>query len=512
MTGWSDLDRAATEDEAPPSVSPSDETDLEGTGPVLPDTDGTTGDEATTTGTADSDERGRESVRATPAERTNAGSKVDGTTEPTRSVDRADEPLLEQAVSSDRWLVALTVALLAVGVGVLARDAAIFLSSVVALSYVGYSYATRPPEPTLTVERTLEPASPTPGDTVGVSVTVGNAGSASIPDVRVVDEPPSDLHLEGEPRVAGSIAPGESLTLEYTVSAKRGEHTFGDVTISARNASASERVVARYRLSSEFTCDDALERMPLAGQTTQLTGRVETDVGGEGIEFYSIRPFHPTDPMRRVDWNRLARSGELTTIEFREERAASVTVVVDARASNTVVRRPGELDARSLSYHATEWLVTALLGENNRVGVALYGDRGDYLLPRSGRDQLARATRLLDGDWCGSFGRRSWLAHGDRSVDRFCRHLNDEKQLLFVTPLLDEDPVTSAQRFRAYGHEVTLVCPLVADRAGYEGVLDRADVEARCSSLRSHGVRVVEWSPDESLHVAVDRSKRRWSR
>ncbi|UTF53030.1 DUF58 domain-containing protein [Natronosalvus rutilus] len=438
----------------------------------------------------------------------------------------------ERPISSDRWTVALGIALVAVGVGVVARDAAVFLSSVVALTYAVYGYATTPPSLQLVVKRRFEPSNPVPGESVSVTVTVANDGTDAAPDVCVADQPPTDLALDGTPRAVGSLAPGESLTFEYAVNPRRGTHVFDDVVVESRNVSGSERLRRRYEFEGEgedededegqdqdqddgngtrLTWNDALERLPLAGQTIQHPGRVETDVGGEGLEFHSLRPFQPSDPMRRVDWKRLARTGELTTIEFREERATSVVVVVDARDASAVVRNSGELDGRSLSIRATEWLATTLLAENNRVGVALYGGRGDYLLPRTGRDQLARVRRLLDGEWCGSFGRPSWLAHGDQSIDRFCRHLADEKQVVFVTPLLDDDPVASVRRFRAYGHEVTVVCPGVADRPDLAGALERLEVDRRRSTLRSHGVRVVEWRPDESLHVAVDRSKRRWS-
>ncbi|WP_254809145.1 DUF58 domain-containing protein [Natronosalvus amylolyticus] len=440
-----------------------------------------------------------------------SGSASRGRTDPTLERSEASQPAETSATSSDRWTFALAVALGCVGIGVLVADAALVLAGVVALTYAAYGYATAPPTPTLTVSRTLEPANPVPGDAVTVTVSVVNAGRKALPDVRVTDGVHAELRVDGRQRAVGSLEPGESLRWSYTVVARRGTYTFDPVTVTTRNVSGSERRTLTFEPETTVTADDALERVPLAGQTIQHTGRVETDIGGEGIEFFSIREFQPTDPMNRVDWNRLARTGELTTVEFREERAAAVVVVVDQRHETVVARVPDEPTGRELTTHAGEWLASAMLGENNRVGVTLYGGRGDYLLPRSGRDQLARVKRLLDGEWCGSFGRPAWLSQGDRSVDRFCRHLADEKQIVFVTPLLDDEPVDSAQRFLAHGHAVTLVCPMVGARADEAGLVDRLAVERRLSTLRSHGVRVVEWSPDESLHAAVSRGKRRWS-
>ncbi|GAB3028453.1 DUF58 domain-containing protein [Natronobiforma cellulositropha] len=415
--------------------------------------------------------------------------------------------------ASSRWTVGLVVALFAVGVGIAAGNTAIFLSSVVGLSYAAYGYAIRPPEPTLAVDRRLSTQSPAPGDTVVVVLTVTNEGDDPLAEVSVADEPPASLAVEsGETTTAAALQPGESTTLEYTLRVRRGTYTFGDVTLLARNLNASSAVTTRLSLETTLECTDYLERLPLAGQTNQHTGRVETDIGGEGLEFYSIRSYHPTDPMNRVDWNRLARTGELTTVEFREERAASVVVVVDCRESTTVAPEETALDGRTLSKHAAAWVVSSLLGENNRVGVACYGGSGHYLLPRSGRDQATRARRLLDGEWCGSYGRSGWLRRAHVHVGRFCTNLADEKQIVFVTPALDGAPIDSAKRFRAYGHEVTVLCPIVADGDTPGGTVARLEHEPRLRELREHGVRVVEWPPDDPLHVAVDRANRMWSR
>lgn len=414
--------------------------------------------------------------------------------------------------ATGRWRVGLVVALVAVGVGVIAGSTAIFLSSIVGLTYAAYGHVIPSPTTSFAVERRVEPESPDPGEPVEVVVRVTNEGANPVADVWIADEPPESLIVEGEPCGTASLRPGESATVAYAVRARRGSYEFGPVTLLAHNVSGGETELKRFDAAGEFTCDERVDGLPLTGQTIQYAGRVETDVGGEGVEFHSIRSHHPTDPMNRVDWNRLARTGELTTVEFREERAARVVVAVDVRRVNAVVRDPAELDGVALATHAADRIVEALLGENNQVGVVQYGGRGDYLLPRSGRDQLARARRLLDGEWCESFGHRRWLPWGHRNVDRFCRHLADEKQVVFVTPALDDDPVLSARQFRAYGHQVTVVSPTVVDGATPGGSIERIARERRLREFREHDVRVVEWAPDEPLHGAIERAVRRWSR
>ena len=415
--------------------------------------------------------------------------------------------------ATGRWQVGLAVALVAVGLGVLAGNTALLLSSIVGLVYAGYGHVTRPPDVDLSVDRLLDPSSPSPGDDLEVVVLVTNEGDDPLPDVRVADEPPAELAVVAdEPRGAVSLGPGETASVAYTLRARRGEHAFGDVTVVARNVSGSESRRERFDCPDTVAVDDALERLPLAGQTIRHSGRVESDAGGEGVEFHSVRSYQPADSKSRIDWNRLAKTGELTTVEFREEQAATVVVVVDVRRVNAVVRDPTEADGVTLSKRAAKSIVDALLRGHNRVGVALYGGRGSYLLARTGREHAARADRLLEGEPCDSYVRDEWLAAGDAHVERFCRQLGEEKQLVVVSPLLDEEPVHSIRRFRAYGHEVTLVCPAVADADSTGGAVERIAADRRRSTLSAAGVRVLEWAPDEPLQVAAERASQRWSR
>lgn len=426
--------------------------------------------------------------------------------EPAATADASDTV----ATATGRWRIGLAVALVAIGLGLLTETLSIFAASLVGLTYATYGRLVPPPTLDLDVERTVDPASPSPGTAACVTVSITNTGDHALPSVRIVDEPPAGVEPIDEPRAAVSIRPGETATLRYRIRARRGTHSFGDVRILASNVSDGERRRETRSIETVLRCRVHLADVPASGQTSHHPGRIGSTDAGEGVEFHAIRAYQPTDPINRVDWNRLARTGELATIDFRQERAVRVVCVVEDRPSTELVRRPGEADALTLSRLATLRIGRALLDENNHVGLACFGGRGHYLRPGTGRIQAARIERVLDGDWDASFGRTGWLAGGVRDVDRCCRDLADEKQIVLVSPLLDDEPVDAARRFHAFGHDVTVVTPAVTPETpgGRVAELDR---ESRLSTLREDRVRVVDWSPDEPLSVAMDRAERRWS-
>jgi uncharacterized repeat protein (TIGR01451 family) len=410
--------------------------------------------------------------------------------------------------------VGLVFALFAGAAGVAVSDPAVFLSSVVGLAYVGYRHANRAPDPDLSLDRTLDTDSPAPGDEVTVSLAVTNEGDESVADLRLVDGVPERLAVvEGSPRLGTSLAPGESETLTYAVRARRGTHAFGDCVVAVRNLSGGAETRESVGLPTELVCEGGVDEVPLTGQTTAASGRVPTDAGGEGVEFYATRAHHRSDPMRRVDWKRYAKTGELTTVEFRRERAATVVCLVDVRVEAHVARREGEPDAVWLSTYAAERAMEALLSTGNRAGAALYGafPGQRYLEPATGRDQVLRARSLFEGAETPDATREDRTrSRRDVDLDALLDRLPTDAQVAFFSPFLDDDAVTDARRLAAHGHAVTAYVPdLTGETPG--GAVSRFERDRRLRRLHGDGVRVVSWSPDEPLRAATARATARWS-
>ncbi|WP_134669400.1 DUF58 domain-containing protein [Halorussus marinus] len=417
--------------------------------------------------------------------------------------------------TTNRWRGVSAVAFLAGGLGVLFSSPVVLLSGVVGVAFAAYARTASPPAVALEVTRAVSDDQPLPGEEVTVHLTVENVGDATLPDLRLVDGVPDALGVvDGSPRLGTALRPGKTARLTYAVTAERGDHAFDPVSVVARDFSGATEVETQIECETTLTCVPKLGTtvdVPLRAQTTQYTGRVTTDSGGSGVEFHATREYRRGDPLSRVDWNRLARTGDLTTIDFREERAASVVVVVDAR-EEAYCSAPGD-DRNAVQYgvDAAGKALTKLLDAGNRAGLASFGPETCWLAPGAGHDHQARARDLLATHPAfgpvpagGTFyptSRLKWLR----------KRLPPSSQVLFVTPLCDDFAGEVARRLDAEGHLVTVLSPdpTATETPGQR--LARTRRAHRLTGLREAGIRAIDWSLDDRLGVALERSARRWT-
>lgn len=409
------------------------------------------------------------------------------------------------------------VALVAVGVGALYRQPAVLLAGVVGVGVAAAVRAATPPSPVLAVERTIRPARPEPGDRVDVTVTVRNEGDRTVPDLRLIDGvPPGVPVLDGSARTGAVLRPGASVTLSYAVEARRGEHTFEPLLAIARDVTGSYESLTRASEPTTLTCTERFDAprapLPLRRRTaTASPGPIPTG-GGEGVEFHATREYRRGDPPSRIDWNRRARTGALATLTFREERAAKVALVIDARAPAYVASEPTAHHAVDRSVSAAGDLAVGLLDAGNRVGLAALAPTDCWLAPAAGSDHRVRLREMLNthpafgptpptepvepGQWV------EWLQH----------RLSSSTQIFLCSPVADSPPVEIARALDARGHPVTVVSPdSTADRTPPQR-LARAARRMRVDDLRRTGIPVVDWHGAESLAVALTRTERRRSR
>lgn len=429
--------------------------------------------------------------------------------------DSTGTTVVRETHPTGHWRGVTVVALVAIGIGILGTDPVVLLTGIVGIGFAAYARSSILPPGGVAIDRSLGVEQPEPGDDVEITVTVTNDSPRVLADLRLVDGVPEALAVaDGSPRLGTALRPGERTTFRYSVRARRGVHTFGPTLLVARDlagATEEERFVSD---ETTLTCTPSIqsfgERVPLRDRATQFAGRVETAGGGEGIEFHATREYRPGDALSRIDWNRRARTGELTTIEFREERAATVVIVIDARA-------PAYLSPDGLPPHTVDRAVDvagqvyATLSESgNRVGIASVSPNPCWLAPGSGevhavevRDLLATHAALAPVPPDD----RTWLVSWR---NRLRSRLSPGTQVVLLTPLCDVYGGRFARHLDEYDYPVTVISPdPTADRTpGHR--LARVARAVRISALRREEIPVVDVHWEDTVEVALARYTERW--
>lgn len=414
---------------------------------------------------------------------------------------------IENRQLTNRWSGISVVALVTIGSGLLTQSPGILLAGVAGVGYVAYSRALPLGTVDLSVAREVSDSDPSPGDDVEITVTITNEGRFC-PDLRVVDGVPEKLEvIEGSPRYGGVLRGGDSVTFSYTVQAKQGIHQFGPTVALARDLPGTVELELLLTADSTITAIPTLrpvqEKIPLRRQPTRFAGQMPTDSGGEGLEFHAIREYQPGDGMNRIDWNRRARTGELTTLEFRRERAAKVVILIDVQPSAHVGHAPESENVVERSVGATQRLFPALLSDGHQAGIGVLGPRDRFLSPDTGSEHRQRARKMLATD--PTFHRPDSSTRGRAWIRNLRQKLSDETQLLVFTPLLELSTARVIRRLEAYGYPTTVISPDPTSRVTPDRRLMAVRRRLLITDLRQAGVPVLDWQPDEQLEEALKR-------
>lgn len=294
-----------------------------------------------------------------------------------RRIDRTE---VHDGRETDQWTGVGALALFGIGAGILAQSVPALFVGAIGVGYAGVARTFDPPRPALTVERAVDPRETNPGETVAVRTTVTNEGPGAVADCRIVDGIPAGLSLEsGQARVGTPLRPGESVTMEYEVTARRGHHEFDPAMVLVREplGSRERTLYVPAQTSTPIVATPEVHPtaapVPLREGTASFAGRLPTSESGTGVAFHAVREYRRGDPLNRIDWKRAARTGERSTIEFRRERAARVLIVVDARAAAYRGADPDGEHAVDRSVRAASRMVSRLLDDGDLVGLAGLG-------------------------------------------------------------------------------------------------------------------------------------------
>jgi uncharacterized protein (DUF58 family) len=113
------------------------------------------------------------------------------------------------------------------------------------------------------------------------------------------------------------------------------------------------------------------------------------------MDFSEVRPYHPGDEVRSIDWNVTARTGHLHVKRFVEERELTVMVLCDLSGSahfGSAERTKAEVAAEIAAL-----LAFSAVSNGDRVGLVLFTDRIERFVPprKSRRHALRIVSEIL---------------------------------------------------------------------------------------------------------------------
>lgn len=405
--------------------------------------------------------------------------------------------------------------LLAAGVGTFFSEPGLLLVAVVGVGALALRHAVEPPAPQFAVERRFSADRPDPGDRVTVETAVTNVGEATVADCRLVDLVPDEVTVvDGTPRHATALRPGERCVIEYDVRVPRGRHTFEGIYAIVADATATTEHEYELAAADSLTATPELRPVEvpiLRGLTTPYAGRLATEKPGEGLEFHSVREYREGDALRRIDWNQYASTRQLTTLQFRTERSASVVLVADVRRAAYVRGEPTEPHAAERAVEAVGRLFATLLDDDHRAGVATLGP--DYwLAPNDGTEHRRRLREALATEPALSPSRPERYYPVRMRTRRLLTRLSGMSQVVICSPLVDDEPEIAVGMLESAGHEVVVVSPdpTTADTPG--NAVATLERRRRIRRIHALGVPVVDWPRGEDLGAVVARTVTGWSR
>ena len=367
--------------------------------------------------------------------------------------------------------------------------------------------------PILRVRRTVSRHRMIEGEEIEIAVDLASEfGDVGRHFISVIDQLPAGAQLiEGENQFLGPLLRGQSVRFSYRVVLPRGKHRFSQVVVTAWSrwglASRMESIPHESVIIAHPKAEllGAIAIHPR--RTRAFAGPVKAKLGGQGLDFFGCRSYVPGDDIRRINWRAYARQDNLIVNEYELERLADVSIIVDARLQAHC--RLGEDTTFDYSLRAAASLTSHFLRVGNVVGLLVYGDIVHWVFPGVGKTQERRIFDSL----AAAYAAEKDVFEDLRKIPT--RLFPAQSQLVFVSPLIDDDDVEVIALLIDRGYSIILVCPHAAAwEAEKIGSSPSVQIATRMSNLRRSlfldslvrtGTRIVNWDIAEPLTQAIAR-------
>lgn len=318
---------------------------------------------------------------------------------------------------------------------------------------------------------------------------------------------PGQRWLEVEPEDGRMVATGRDGVADGSVALlplRWGRRRLGEPAVAAYDGWYAWRwgpVRATGRALTVLPVTAPLEMAGPAPHPRGMVGPERAARTGEGMEFAKVRPYEPTDRLRRIHWPVTARTGRLHVTATYTDEDAHVAILVDA--VNDVGESAGLRGSHSsmdLTVRAAAVLAEHFLHRGDRVGVRVFGAWAVSLVPAAtGGTQL---RRILDSLALIEPG----TARGEDALAAR-QGLRAGTLALLLSPLIDPAATQQVAILNRAGIDVVVVDTLppgLAEKTGTTPAdlawrLRMLQRRAEMDRLASLGIPFVPWAGAHSL-------------
>ncbi len=351
------------------------------------------------------------------------------------------------------------------------------------------------------------------GDLIEVTLTISNNSYKRTQQLEIFDNVPHEMKLRrGINQMRLNLGPGQTTKIEYKLRCPlRGHYSIGPISVRYRNA--FDLFVSESRIDD--ICDITVfpqireieDAMLRADVPKMYTGATTLRTPGPGMEFYSLREYLSTDPLRSINWKAYARTGDMMVNQKTRDAVTDVFVILDTREVSrigTVLKNPlemGTVAASSISNH--------FLKRKDSVALVTYGSKMDYLPPDTGDKQHYKILSRLAS--VAAAGVMPLQAVTNALAPRISRG-----SPVFIISSLEGDGTTlpAIRNLSGKGHEVIVLSPSSIDlerlvsripRMSYEVL--KLERQNRLTAVSGFGAMVIDWMPEVELSQALLQSR-----
>jgi uncharacterized protein (DUF58 family) len=392
---------------------------------------------------------------------------------------------------------------------IISRNGTVMLITLPFVAYILVGYWQTPVLPQLGATRVIDKASSIAGQPLIMELTLQNLADAEVSLVVSDKLHPGVQILDGQFCQSACLSGGEKLSLRYTCCADRGLYHWQTLTVmlhdpfylfeSMQDIPAQASVLVQPEIVR-------LKHIPLRpANTLHSTGSFPARVAGSGIDFWGVREYQSGDSMRRLNWRKTARCPQkLFTKEFEQEETIDIGLILDTRMPAEF--HTGQDSLFEYAVNAAASLAELFLREGNRVGLLVFGQEMNYLLPGYGKRQFHQVMRSLSAARPGAniaLSNISYLRH---------KLFPGRSQLYMVSANLGDDG-RAYRDLRAAGHPLVLISPdpvayfsgLPDGKAMHPQAIRAARLERilQLQQLLHYGIRVINWPVTHSLNEVI---------